>query len=360
MLQLAERPLKTATLASVIAEDLKPIVRAIDAEGLYPADVLRRLGDVGAFAHHLDDQARNGGLAAAIDAMAQVGAVCVSTAFCMWCQDALAWYLDRSENRNAAPLHLDAVASGRHLGGTGLSNPMKAFSGIEPLSLKGQRVPGGYRVSGRLPWVSNLDDGHLFASIFALADERRVMALFRAGDDGVTLARNARFIALEGTGTYSILVRDAFVPDDHVLAEDAAVFVPAIRNGFVLLQAGMGLGIARGVAALMRSDVRGRKLAAFLPLGPDEIEDRTDALWQRVREHAESADAPDRSSFLAVLRTRLQLSQLALDAAQSAMLQFGARGYVEGSEPFRRLREAQFVAIVTPSVKHILTELARG
>jgi alkylation response protein AidB-like acyl-CoA dehydrogenase len=60
-----------------------------------------------------------------------------------------------------------------------------------------------------------------------------------------------------------------------------------------------------------------------------------------------------------VLRTRLDLSQLALDAAQSAMLQFGARGYVEGSEPFRRLREAQFVAIVTPSVKHILTELAR-
>jgi len=29
-------------------------------------------------------------------------------------------------------------------------------------------------------------------------------------------------------------------------------------------------------------------------------------------------------------------------------------------EPARRLREAQFVAIVTPSVKHITTELARG
>ena len=29
-------------------------------------------------------------------------------------------------------------------------------------------------------------------------------------------------------------------------------------------------------------------------------------------------------------------------------------------EAFRRLREAQFVAIVTPSVKHITTELARG
>ena len=42
------------------------------------------------------------------------------------------------------------------------------------------------------------------------------------------------------------------------------------------------------------------------------------------------------------------------------MLQFGARGYLEGAEPFRRLREAQFVAIVTPSVKHVTEELARG
>jgi alkylation response protein AidB-like acyl-CoA dehydrogenase len=359
MLQLAERPPETATVASLVADDLKPIVRAIDADGLFPAGVLRRLGEAGAYGHHLNGRAQDGGLAAAIDDMTQVGAVCLSTAFCMWCQDALAWYLDRSQNRTAARLYLDAVASGRQLGGTGLSNPMKAFSGIEPLSLKGVRVPGGYRINGRLPWVSNLDDGHLLASIFSLDDGRRVMALFRAGHDAVTLARNARFIALEGTGTYSILVRDAFVPDDHVLAEDAGTFVPAIRNGFVLLQAGMGLGIARGVAALMRSDVRGRKLAAFLPLGPDDIEERADVLRRRVREQAKDAEAPDRASFLAVLRTRLDLSQLALDAAQSAMLQFGARGYVEGSEPFRRLREAQFVAIVTPSVKHILTELAR-
>jgi hypothetical protein len=54
------------------------------------------------------------------------------------------------------------------------------------------------------------------------------------------------------------------------------------------------------------------------------------------------------------------VSWLALEAAQSAMLQFGARGYLTGSEPARRLREAQFVALITPSIKHILAELAKG
>ena len=47
-------------------------------------------------------------------------------------------------------------ATGKILGGTGLSNPMKSFFGIEKLKLKGRKVDGGYVVRGALPWVSNL------------------------------------------------------------------------------------------------------------------------------------------------------------------------------------------------------------
>jgi alkylation response protein AidB-like acyl-CoA dehydrogenase len=145
-----------------------------------------------------------------------------------------------------------------------------------------------------------------------------------------------------------------------VINEDGRRFVPRIRNGFVLLQAGMGLGAARGAAQLMRGDGRGRRQAALLPCGPDRIDERAELLARRVASHAAHAEDPDRAAFLEVLRTRLDISWLALEAAQSAMLQLGARGYVAGSEASRRLREAQFVAIVTPSVKHILTELAAG
>jgi hypothetical protein len=40
------------------------------------------------------------------------------------------------------------------------------------------------------------------------------------------------------------------------------------------------------------------------------------------------------------------------------MLHAGARGYIENSPEHRRLREALFVAIVTPSIKHLRQELA--
>jgi alkylation response protein AidB-like acyl-CoA dehydrogenase len=351
------------TVATIVAGELRPLARRIDEEGLYPAGVLRRLGEAGAFAYHTSTRgAGPAGLRAAIDAMTDVGAVCLSTAFCAWCQDALAWYLDRADNPEPRNRYLDAVASARTLGGTGLSNPMKASSGIEPLALKGRRTPGGYRVTGRLPFVSNVEDGHVFAGVFALDDqpEHRVMALLHAGSDGVALARNAHFVALEGTATHTVLIRDAFVPFEDVLADDAGQFIPRIRNGFVLLQAGMGLGIARGAARLMREDGSGRLLAGHLPLGPEAVEDRIDALTARLAAHVRAVEDPARATFLDVLRTRLDITWLALEAAQAAALQSGARGYLAGAEAARRLREAQFVAIVTPSVKHITTELARG
>ncbi|MCC0806826.1 acyl-CoA dehydrogenase [Methylobacterium sp. W2] len=355
-LSLAEADRPVPDVETIVRTELGPLAGAIDG-GLYPEAILRHLGAAGAYAHHRDGTPE--GLVAAIAAMATAGTVCLSTAFCIWCQDALVWYLARGDDA-AGSRHLHSAMSGSRIGGTGLSNPMKAFSGIEPLALTGRRVAGGYRVRGRLPWVSNLGPGHPFASIFALEDGRRVMAVFEAGSEGVSIAANARFVALEGTGTYTVMIRDAFVADDDVIAADAAAFVPHIRSGFVLLQAGMGLGLASGVATLMRADERGRRDGAALPLGADGIEDRASALWERVARAAGHHADPSAGAFRETLRLRLDISWLALEAAQAAMLQFGARGYLEGSEPFRRLREAQFVAIVTPSVKHITAELARA
>lgn len=351
------------SVSAIVAEQLRPIARSIDEDGRYPREILEQLGAAGAYAHHTRAFGTGSrGLIDAINAMADVGETCLSTAFCMWCQDALAWYLDQSDNPVPRKHYLADVATGRQLGGTGLSNPMKFFSEIEPLALKGVRAPGGYRVTGRLPWVSNLEGGHLFASIFALETDanRKLMAVFRAGNEGVTLARNAHFIALEGTATYTVLLRNVFVADDDILSEDVSRYVPRIRQGFVLLQIGMGLGLARGVARLMREDGPSRRNAAHLPLNAEQIEARADDLAERVAAHVhDGVERPDRRAFLNVLATRLDASYLAIEAAQAGMLQFGARGYLRHSEPERRLREAQFVAIVTPSVKHITTELAR-
>jgi alkylation response protein AidB-like acyl-CoA dehydrogenase len=145
--------------------ELAPIVARIDAEGLYPESVMRAFGRAGAFSRHLPGETPGGpDLVAAIRAMAAAGEHCLSTAFCMWCQNALAWYIFASENDDLKAGLGRRVAAGEALGGTGLSNPMKTFFGIEKMRLKGKRVGAGYEVRGALPYVSNLGADHYFGA----------------------------------------------------------------------------------------------------------------------------------------------------------------------------------------------------
>ena len=177
------------------------------------------------------------------------------------------------------------------MGGTGLSNPMKSLSGIESFKLRGRRVPGGYEVSGVLPWVSNLGDGHLFGTVFEDADDagHRVMAMIRCGQPGVSLKQNAHFVALEGTGTYSVLFRRAFIADGQLLADPLGDMVRRIKAGFILLQTGMGLGVTQACVDLMReANVTHGHSNKYLPRQADHFADDLAMLRQEIARLAET------------------------------------------------------------------------
>ena len=79
----------------IVERELKPLTVKIDLEGLYPEQVMRNLGEAGAFRPHLPALSADGShdLGATIQAMARVSHECMSTGFAMWCQDTAAWYL---------------------------------------------------------------------------------------------------------------------------------------------------------------------------------------------------------------------------------------------------------------------------
>jgi alkylation response protein AidB-like acyl-CoA dehydrogenase len=360
-----------ALLAAAVARELDPLVGRIDRDGLYPGAALRALGAQGAFRHHLATQRADGArdLPGAIDALAAIGRSCGSSAFMGWCQDACAWYVEQGASDVLRRELLPQLASAEVLGGTGMSNPMKYFASIERLALSGARVPGGWRVSGRLPWVSNLGPDHVFGTAFmplqADGTPRRgpgveVMALMRCDWPGLRLEPVPPFLAMDGTGTYALVFDEVFVPDEHVLADPIGPWLKRIRNGFVILQVGMGAGIVQGCVDLMReANLRLGHVNAFLDDGPDQIEDELGALRERVGALAPSVLDPDDACFAQVLTARLMTSELTLRATQSAMLHTGALGYALASPAQRRLREGYFVAIVTPAIKHLRKELHR-
>jgi alkylation response protein AidB-like acyl-CoA dehydrogenase len=350
-----------AAVRDLSSRELAPLVHQIDAQGLYPESVLRAFGRAGAFRAHLPGKVSEPDLVTAIRAMSTAGEHCLSTSFCMWCQNALAWYIFASDNDGLKQRIGGPVASGEALGGTALSNPMKTFFGIEQIRLKAKRVPGGYVVRGLLPYVSNLGSDHYFGAVFEVenAPKRYVMAVVPCAAEGVTLADNTRFAALDGTRTLTVQLRNVMISDELVLADPSDAYIKRIRAGFVLLQSGMAFGLIRGCIDLM-NQTKGQlgHVNKYLDVQPEHLAEQLAGMETRVERLAATPFESDPSYWRAVIEARLEAGEASVAAAHAAMLHCGARGYVATGAAQRRLREAYFVAIVTPAIKQLKKMLA--
>ncbi|HHK5606893.1 TPA: acyl-CoA dehydrogenase family protein [Neisseria cinerea] len=326
-----------ANVAELVKTKLKPIVDDIDRKGYYPEAFMRELGAIGGFgAVGTEAEGGNGlGLATQIAVLREIGKECGATSFSAWCQAACAWYLHQTPNQAVKDKYLADILQGKVLAGTGMSNTVKHLAGIEKHNLQAERVDGGYTVNGALPWVSNIGEDHIWANTAQIGDGY-VMFITGGQWEGVSLQNCPEFCALEGTRTFSLNFKDVFIPDEDIIAA-------GVIDG--------SLGIIR-LANVVNAEVN-----SYLDDGYDSLKARLDDAWAETERLADLAwdGAPDN---LATLKLREAAAVLALAAAQSAALHAGAKGYLMRSPAQRRVREAMFVAIVTPAIKHLRKEIA--
>jgi alkylation response protein AidB-like acyl-CoA dehydrogenase len=345
----------------IVRNQLKPITVKID-EGHYPVSIMRALGNAGAFCQHLASQndRHQCDIQAALTVMDVVSQECMSTGFVMWAQDVVGWYIEMSNNDYLKQTLLPQLARGEALGGTALSNPMKYLAGIEPLLLSAIETDEGFVLNGSLPWVSNLGEGHWFGSIFKVigANPRDVMALINTSWPGLTLKQLAKFCGMEGTGTYALMFHDVFVPKNQVLGDPLVPYLKKMKAGFVLMQTGMATGVIEGCIKISEeAELKFGHVNCYLDDRPDELRDELNDARDLIAELSADIFNPTPDYMRQVLETRLLGSELCLRAANSAMLHAGASGYLHDAPAQRKLREAYFVAIVTPAIKHLRKEL---
>lgn len=349
-----------AGVESIADGPLAAAAAAIDG-GTYPLNLMGQLAGEGALGVHLD---RHGArFATAIAAMQTASRACGATGFLMWCHDVCGLYLEQSGNPALTGAVLDDHVAGRSFGGTALSNPMKAYAGIEPILLRATPVAGGYRVSGMLPWVSHIGKGQYCGAIAGVVGAgetitHEIMFLLRC--DRAELRPCPHFSGMEGTSTWGLRLDGYFVGQDDLIADPARPFIGRIRAAFILLQCGMGLGVSEGsIQAMQAVEETLGHVNQFLDDRPDAIAGELAELRSRVMRLAETPYDGATDYLIDVLDARAQTSELALRATQSSLLHQGARGYLMSSAPQRRIREAHFVAIVTPAIKHLRKEMAR-
>jgi alkylation response protein AidB-like acyl-CoA dehydrogenase len=337
-----------ATLEALLTEVLKPKVTAIDIDGVYPVDVLRLLGEQG---YYMPAQTEAETVSRNLSLVEDVASICGSTAFMVWCHLTAMSYVRNGHSEYLKREVLPELETGQLLGGTGLSNPMKFYAGMEDLRLQAEAAENGVRVNGMLPFVSNLADGHWFGVIAKRSSENRVMAFVPCSVEGLSMWDRSEFIGMNGTGTYNCHFRDVHIPSEYILCDSADELVRQIRPGFVLTQVGMALGVIRACIDNMRHLCNKQRASnQYLRVQPDELEEKLSILREKSYRCARNLqNVPIQDIF----RVRLESAYLALEASTAGALHSGGAGYIKTSPASRRLREAQFISIVTPAVKHL-------
>ena len=347
---ILEKEVETSMLKQLIQQELKPLVQSIDIDHHYPENFLRLLGKEGYF--NSDGFTAGEVLLREFRLVEEVSKVCMTTGFTLWCQLTAQTYVRKSKNDYLKTNILPRLESGELLGGTGLSNPMKYYGDMEKLYLKAERTNGGYIISGNLPSVSNLGEGHWFGIVAGSGDHSRIMAFIPCDLAGLSLKEKKDYLGINGSATYVCRFDNCFVPDHFVLSEEADVFVQKVRPTFLLYQIPLGLGVTdASIESIQRRHTKQRGSNHYLQVQPNELKanyhKQSKAVYDYLVTHVDTLE------WLTLVQIRLDITYLTLRSVEACMLHNGGAGYLYKSHPARKLREAYFLANLTPTVKQL-------
>ena len=272
-----------------------------------------------------------GTLADAVERVAAVAARSLTAAFVFWGQRAFIEYLLQSPNQELRQRLLGDLLAGRLAGATGLSNAMKFLSGIEALQVVAHAEEAGWRLDGRLPWVTNLRSGDFVVAAAIEHGEggKPFVLAIPEGLAGLQRSADLRLLGLQCSNTAALDLRAVAVGRDWLLHDDARQFLPRVRPAFLGLQCGMAIGLARRAL-----DEVQRHLGGSRSLLDGELAAQRETL----------------DGHVAALHAGLASGEF---ASQPARLSEHGAGFA------RRWRESAFVPIVTPSLVQLRAELQR-
>ncbi|KVV29580.1 acyl-CoA dehydrogenase [Burkholderia cepacia] len=299
-----------------------------------------------------------GTIADAIDTVAAVAQRSLTAAFVLWGHRTFIEYVLQSDNDALRARWLTPLLDGEVAGATGLSNAMKYLSDIEPLQMHAARSGNAFVLKGSLPWITNLRrEGFIAAAAFD-HDDGTPPSVFAIPHDarGVERSDDLDLIGLRASNTAALRVSDTVLDESYRLAADAPAWLARVRPAFLGLQCGMSIGLARR-ALLATLDASAPSRAS---LGAEIRELETTLADQAAQLKRGVLDGTFFHSPATMFELRIALVETVSQAVSLEVQATGGRGYLRGqSGSARRVREASFIPIVTPSLVQLKSQLAR-
>lgn len=358
--ELTEEHLAVQQAARDFAQtELLPGVIERDNEQKFPAEQIKKMGELGFMGMMVDPKYGGGGMdtISYVLAMEEISKVDASASVCMSVNNSLVcWGLEEYGTEDQKMKYLVPLASGQKIGAFLLSEPE---AGSDATSQRTTAVDMGdhYLLNGTKNWITNGNSASYYLVIAQTDVEKKHKGInafiVEKAWDGVTVGKKEDKLGIRGSDTHSIMFQDVKVPKENRIGEDGFGFKFAMKvlSGGRIGIAAQALGIASGAYELSLKYSKERK--AF---GTEIMNHQ--AIAFKMADMATEIEAArllclkaawlkdqhmnyDRASSMA----KLFASEVAMKTTVEAVQIHGGYGYVKEYHVERLMRDAKITQI---------------
>jgi alkylation response protein AidB-like acyl-CoA dehydrogenase len=289
--------------------------------------------------------------------IAEISGVCMSTAFSVWANRMVVEYLLTAGTLFGIAA-VRPLLAGTALGVTGMAAAFKDAAGCGTLELTASPIEGGYELSGRIRWASNLHPDSLLVTAARTQTGEKLMVALPLNTPGVSVGDHLDLLALGSTASSSLVLDGVRITAEQVLSENFGAFLTAVRPTFLLLQSAMCLGLARASVAQSQLELTG--VNSVFTADVDGVAGEITVAERTLTAMAAAIGNANEPTSTELLWLRLTAAELASASTALELRTAGGKGYASRTAASRRYREAAFIPVQSPSEAQLRWELGRS
>ncbi|MEO9849873.1 MAG: acyl-CoA dehydrogenase [Reichenbachiella sp.] len=357
---LTEEQLAVRDAAREFAQtELLPGVIERDEKQQFPAEQIRKMGELGFMGMMVDPKYNGGGMdtISYVLAMEEISKVDASCSVVMSVNNSLVcWGLEKFGTEEQKQKYLTRLASGEIIGAFCLSEP-EAGSDATSQRTTAEDKGDHYLLNGTKNWITNGNSASVYI-VMAQTDidkrHRGINALIVEKDmEGFTIGPKENKLGIRGSDTHSLMFQDVKVPKENRIGEDGFGFSMAMQvlNGGRIGIASQALGIASGALELALNYSKERKSFGKAICEHQGIQFKLSEMAMNIEAARllclQAAAKKDRKEDFVkeAAMAKLFASKIAMETTVEAIQVHGGYGYVKEFHVERLMRDAKITQI---------------